>query len=677
MFLVVQVPTAGEGIPFSRGEHVVHTSGGRAAFTVQQSDQVLDFAGSRLLGTRASDEERYSGIGIEFSHCKNLTIRNLRVRGYRINVLLSDCEGVRLENCDCSGSHAERILDDNGQPVDKFLTLRDVQAWREYGAGIWIRDSRGCTLQHCRAVDSMTGAVLENSMGCTVYDDDFSYNSAWGLALWQSSQNQVIWNHLDFCNRPWAGGWGGDAAALAVVASSNQNLFVANSMTHGGDGFFLSDVGLQGDESGQATDRFQGHCDGNIVWRNDGSWSPNNGFESTFSQNNQFGENLADDCGYGFWLGYSTDSLVAGNQVERELHDGVAIEHGLRNRIEANRIEDCAERAVHLWTEPNAPSTEPPSTDNAVAYNRVKHCAEGLNLENSHNTTLLKNDFQEAPVSASYDTSSTGTVPAWTVPPEVPPLLKQRPAGWQFYRETDLPKGFEWIRPATYAPSRPTSIATSRKDSYTFEIWTAFEAQNISAPTWVTVTQGPNRHYWTATGGSQDEVGETRHAAITLSGTMKSQRGSSPVSNSVSLPFRTGYWNCRWFGWKNLAPSDKAGWQGLFASKPLAEQKLTDLNADFSYRSPIPGTVPTDHFALLATRTYKFEGGLYSFNTVSDDGIRLLLDGQEVVARWSHHGAEAGQAQIQVSPGNHELRVEYFQEDGAAVIQVDWTRIRS
>jgi parallel beta-helix repeat protein len=663
-------------VPISPGDHLVHVSGSRAAFTIHRSDQVLDFTNVRLSGTRSSDQEHYTGIGIEFSHCKNLTIRNLRVRGYLINMQLTDCQGVQVENCDFSYSHSEKILDEAGQPINKFLTLRDIGAWRGYGAGIWLRGSTDCKLIHCRALDSMNGVVLENSNQCTLYDNDFSYNSAWGLALWQSSQNQVSWNHLDFCNRPWAGGWGGDAAALAVVASSNKNLFVGNSMTHGGDGFFLADVGLQGDDTAAAgSDRFTGHCDGNVVWRNDGSWSPNNAFESTFSANNQFGENIADDSGYGFWLGYSSANLVAANQIERELHDGIAIEHGQKNMILANRIEDCNERAVHLWTEPNSPATEPPSSDNVVAYNRIQRAGQGLDLQNSKNTDLVKNDFQQAPLPANMDTTSVPPATGWSVPPEVVPLLKQRPVGWQFYRETDLPKGFEWIRPSTYAPNRPTAIATSRKDSYTFEIWTVFEAQDVKAPDWVTVKQGANRHYWTATGGAEDEVGETRHATITLTGSIKSAKGPNPVSNTLRLPFRTGYWDCRWFAWNKIPYDDKKGWAALFDSKPIAVQKLTDLSADYSYRSPLPGVVPIDHFALLATRAYKFEGGLYDFSTISDDGIRVLLDDKQIISRWTHHGASSDQSEQRISAGIHTLRVEYFQEDGAAVIQVDWNKI--
>jgi hypothetical protein len=63
-----------------------------------------------------------------------------------------------------------------------------------------------------------------------------------------------------------------------VYEQSNHNLFYKNSVTHGGDGFFLW--------AGQSTmDTGEGGCNDNLVLANDFSYAPTNGVEVTFSRN--------------------------------------------------------------------------------------------------------------------------------------------------------------------------------------------------------------------------------------------------------------------------------------------------------------------------------------------------------------------------------------------------------
>ena len=65
---------------------------------------------------------------------------------------------------------------------------------------------------------------------------------------------------------------------------------------------------------------------------------PANAFEGTFSTGNVYFRNLANDSNYGFWLGFSSNSLIARNDIWRSRSDGIAIEQGANNRIELNEI---------------------------------------------------------------------------------------------------------------------------------------------------------------------------------------------------------------------------------------------------------------------------------------------------------------------------------------------------
>ncbi len=61
-----------------------------------------------------------------------------------------------------------------------------------------------------------------------------------------------------------------------------------------------------------------------------------------------FEENVADFSNYGFWLGYSRDTLVLSNRIRSNRLDGIAIEAGRGNRIKQNTIIGNR-TGIRLW----------------------------------------------------------------------------------------------------------------------------------------------------------------------------------------------------------------------------------------------------------------------------------------------------------------------------------------
>lgn len=64
------------------------------------------------------------------------------------------------------------------------------------------------------------------------------------------------------------------------------------------------------------------------------------------------------------------------------------------------------------------------------------------------------------------------------------------------------------------------------------------------------------------------------------------------------------------------------------------------------------------------------QAGNYRFRLLSDDGARLLIDGRTVVDNDGLHGARAKEASVALSPGLHEIQVQYFQGPRAHVALV-------
>lgn len=359
----------------AKGDYVVADADGNGVVRISANDVVLDFNGATLSSGAKNPDER-DGTGIRVEKAKNVTIRNARIRGFRFGIAAKDCENLVLENCDVSESRAQHLHSrpDADKTGEDFLNLRDVAAWRGYGAGIWLEGCSGATVKGCTGRRAQNGILLVNSWKCRVIENDFSFNSGWGIGLHGSSDNAVAYNRADFCIRAsWWPAWGSgaDSAALVVVAGSDRNWIVANSLTHSGDGFFLtnrSDIGNCDDAP----------CNDNVVAYNDGSWTPANCFEATFSKRNVFVANKAESGGWGWWLGFSSDTLLFQNDIADIRASGVGIEHGSGNRIEQNRISWCAGSGVELWAidDPaNAARAAHPSKDCQVLANRIRGCS--------------------------------------------------------------------------------------------------------------------------------------------------------------------------------------------------------------------------------------------------------------------------------------------------------------
>jgi hypothetical protein len=68
-------------------------------------------------------------------------------------------------------------------------------------------------------------------------------------------------------------------------------------------------------------------------------------------------------------------------------------------------------------------------------------------------------------------------------------------------------------------------------------------------------------------------------------------------------------------------------------------------------------------------------GGTYRLTTVSDDGVRLWLDGRLLIENWSDHAPTEDHATVELTAGRAvELKLEYYQGGGGATARLKWTR---
>jgi hypothetical protein len=97
------------------------------------------------------------------------------------------------------------------------------------------------------------------------------------------------------------------------------------------------------------------------------------------------------------------------------------------------------------------------------------------------------------------------------------------------------------------------------------------------------------------------------------------------------------------------------------------------LNLNFGDGSPGAACgLSADNFSARWTRTINFGPGSYRFTVVVDDGARLYIDGLKIIDAWSLQSPTTYTADHTLSAGNHEIKVEYFEAGGGAVISLSW-----
>ena len=654
------------------GVYTLESKDGVPALRIDADGVVVDFQGATLRSpaARTGLQETYEGVGLGISGRKNVTVRNAKIHGYRFNIQALKCSGLTLENCEIGQSRSQKIMD--GDSVNYiWLGLRDLNAWRSYGCSAWLEDCTLSTVRGVRANQCQNGLMLVNSNKNQVVGCDFSYESGWGVSLWNSSDNLICWNLADFVNRPWSGLWGGDSSGFILTTSSHRNIFAYNSLTHGGDGFFLATQSAGMDREGVF--RTSGTCDNNVVAYNDGSWSPHNAFESTFSTGNIFYRNWANESDYGFWLGFSGKNIVSENQINGSHSDGIAHGQGSDNWFVNNVIGRTRGAAIRLWSGNDSQSAQVPSARSHIIGNKITKAGSAYALSNSTDYTAARNIVKEAPIPSDFKPGPAGGAPPAPRVPRLAEILKLKPKNFRFYKDTDRPKGWDWLSATKYGMRdyRGMLVPWMVQDSKTIKL--AVDSKRIKKiilPDWLVMRSGVKKNERLVTiKPTVKPTGDYKPFEIQVTGTAGERQ-------TIAGRFLNADWNVRWFKWFRQNPDayyDAEAWKTLFAGPPIKEEKLPALPAIQGYASPTKG-VPPYYFAFVATTQIKFEAGTYRFNSLSDDGIRVLVDGKPVIDNWTHHAGTNDTGLVTLTSGLHAIEVNYCQENGAAALAVSWAK---
>jgi len=639
----------------------------------------VDFQGATLDGSAPSQApDSFGGTGIVITG-QSVTLRNVKVRGFKVGIYARGAAGLAVEDVDVSGNYARHL---QSTPQREDLTdwisphLNDQGQWRSrYGAGLYVEGSDRVTLRRVRARHGQNGIILDRVNDSKVCENDCSFLSGWGLAMWRSSRNVITRNAFDFCVRGYSHGVynrGQDSAGILMFEQNNDNVIAENSATHGGDGLF----GFGGTESLAGAGRTGNN--GNLIIGNDFSYAAAHGIEMTFSFDNRIIANrMTGNAICGVWGGYSQDTLIAGNTFEGNgegaygsERGGVNIEHGRGNLITHNtfRSNKCG---VYLWSDADSHLMDEPwikanhkgSAENTISHNVFSGDLVAIQLHKTTATRLVSNAIKDVPTPIEADSGSQPQIAnelavAWKAPDDYPLCGDARQVGAR-----DSLAGRDKIIVTEWGP-------------YDYESTAILPSRVVSGSEAVFQVLAP-RGAFTVAGVTGDVTVSPMEGALPALLTVKAAK---PDLRSFQFNVETAGqtlsasgcllnvdWTVRFFGWSMDSDprTQPEGWQRVAAGPPLDEIHTTNLDFDWALGNPTE-RVPSDRFGTVAAATVTLPAGDWKIVTISDDGIRVLIDGAPVIDDWTWHPPKENSAVVPLSAGSHHFRVEHFEIDGYA-----------
>ena len=100
-----------------------------------------------------------------------------------------------------------------------------------------------------------------------------------------------------------------------------------------------------------------------------------------------------------------------------------------------------------------------------------------------------------------------------------------------------------------------------------------------------------------------------------------------------------------------------------------------DGEINFNWGAGAPAAIlPSDGFSARWSRTLVLPAGTYRFYASSDDGVRVWLNGELIIDQWHDASSVTYAAERMLGAAAHTIRVEYYENLGAARILFRWER---
>ncbi len=660
---------------------------------IEGNDIVVDFSDAELKGSnRVNAPDEYFGVAVQVRNSKNVTIKNLKVRGYKIGLIAYNVEKLTLENCDLSYNYRQHLNStQEKEDISDWMSYHhnEHDEWLRYGAAIYLRACNSAIIRNCKVTGGQNALMMMQCDHGKIYNNDFSFNSGIGLAMYRCNSNEVCYNKIDFNVRGYSHGVfnrGQDSAGILVYEQSDFNIFYKNSVTHGGDGFFLW--------AGQTTmDSGAGGCNDNIILDNDFSYAPTNGVEVTFSRNRISGNRIF-ECDNGIWGGYSYHTLISDNSF-RNNRTGIAIEHGLDNEIVYN-LFDRDREAIHLWSRKEQPAgwgyakyRDTRSAGYTIAKNSFNGEPVVFNVSRTDSITIFGNTFSHCTHTYKLDSTvsnlnSTAIVLGDTAVKL--PILKNPVDPFAGSGKLAGRKNIIITEWGPYDFRYPIIWNTNPADSsgiLQFDIMGPtgnWKIRNYKGVKNISVLNGAFPATISAeriNGERTDILIELEYSGVSFKDPFGEKiTAGKPYTFSFRKFFQPMNWEVKFYS-LDTSVYNPVRMGNLFPEpgdeKPFRTEKINKL--DYAWWGGI-GEAGVQHtqFITVAETLANIPSGQYELSVTWDDAVRVYIDEKPIIDEWNpskYTFDEAPHRKTVVSlGGDHHFRVEHLELGGFATLSL-------
>lgn len=673
----------------------VAPAGDSGALVVRGRGIVVDLTGVELVGsTDRTRPDRFAGTAIRIDGGDDVTLKGVRVRGYKVGIVARGTDRLRLFDNDLSDNWRPRLYSgiEKESLVDWLSYHHNEQGeWLRYGAAIYLADVTRGQLRGNTARRGMNGLMLVRTTTTAVWNNDFSFNSGLGVGMYRSSSDTLMHNRLDWNVRGYSHGFynrGQDSAGLLMFEQCSNNIVAFNSVTHGGDGLFLW--------AGQTTmDSGTGGANDNLFYRNDFSHAPTNGMEATFSRND-FIENRVEENWHGLWGGYSFKSTIQGNRFARNV-EAIAIEHGQDNTIRGNTFTQDT-TAIHLWWNRLEPSDwgypktrDTRSRDYDIFANTFVDARLALRIDNTQRVAVDSNRFRGVDSLFRLTGDTTGWVYRDTtgrsthLHPRNQIVLQPRrdgidamiPEGAMRGRKTiivDEWGPYEWKSPKLWPVGRSDATPQRLRVLGPPGRWRVTARDGIALLSATAGRIGDTLVVTPAAGRESDYrvTLEYRGAAVTTPFGERIAAGK-PVAFGWERFEPAAAWHVRFVPWDStVAPrtDDRAIAKALGGAEAAS---LDTTRLDLTWYAPPRKAIPQARLLTEATATLSLAPGRYVLRSIADDAVKVWVDDKLVLDDWTPGESHAKEIAF-AATGTHRVRVVHLQIDGWYELRLDVAR---
>lgn len=655
---------------------------------IEGNNITIDFAQAVLQGSNNRQlPNQFYGLAL-YIKGNNITIKNAVIRGYKVALMAEGCKNLKIEHCDFSYNYRQHLQSSwQGEDVSDWMSYHhnENDEWLRYGAAMYLKDCGKPIVRYNTATNGQCALMLMRCNDGLINDNDFTFNSAIGIGMYRSSRNKIMHNKLDFNVRGYSHGFynrGQDSAGILVFEQCNENVFAYNSVTHGGDGFFLW--------AGQTTmDTGEGGCNDNYLVENDFSYAPTNGIEVTFSKNHIF-YNTIKECDHGIWGGYSWETAIVQNKFAQN-RIGIAIEHGQYIAIMNNSFTADKE-AIRLWARKTQPADwgyaqkrDTKSRNYRIWENTFSGNNTGANITLTNNIEFIGNKFSTVEKEIKKDSSVTNFVteiPAmYDSAGSWPPVIKNWPD--KTIPPLRVAAGKEQIRITEWGPYNYNYpiVFLKKIDSnnvYHFDIlgakgsWKLISSNDLKN---ISQSSGSFPARLTAIKNGEDVALELEYSGPSFTDAFGKRQ---PVVKPYVFSFRDykpgTNWNVNWYKWDATHNPNKIPYDSfknfINSSNAIKSEKIRQLN--YTWWGAIGTQLPADSFATVCTTTVTVKKGLYNLGVTADDLVKVFIDGKLVIDFWDAkkyvYDEDAHHSAIVELNGRHEIRIEQVENSGFATL---------